>query len=179
MEAIASSSAPVAFFEHFANSTQFDALFRDGMGLVREAADYLDGPGRIDARRLPSELSVICATESMRLTTRLLELASWLVVQRALRDGELTAQEAHAKRSRIRLRTMSRPSHIRHFEDLPLGLQELIARSFALTDRVHQLDKALSVGFGGPVAAPAPSVDPVGDQLRKLGQAFTAGTVSR
>ena len=63
--------------EHFAASDQFDAIFKEGMGLVERTAAYLDGPGRKEARALRGPVAVLYATESMRLTTRLLELASW------------------------------------------------------------------------------------------------------
>ena len=65
----------ISFGEHFAASDQFDAIFKEGMGLVERAAAYLDGPGRREARQLRGPASMLYATESMRLTTRLLELA--------------------------------------------------------------------------------------------------------
>jgi regulator of CtrA degradation len=93
----------IPFIAHFAQSAQFDELFQDGMALVEATADYLDGEGRSAAKELKGALSVTYATESMRLTTRLLEVASWLVIQRALRDGEISAEEAESKRARVRL----------------------------------------------------------------------------
>ncbi len=68
----------------FTASEQFDKVFREGMGLVEETANYLDGPGRADARTLDRNGAVAYATESMRLTTRLMQLASWLLLQRAI-----------------------------------------------------------------------------------------------
>ncbi len=50
------------------------------MTLVEETADYLDGDGRHAARELPRPASIVYATESMRLTTRLMQLASWLLL---------------------------------------------------------------------------------------------------
>src|SRR5262245_29728532 len=88
----------VSFGERFAASDQFDAIFREGMGLVERTATYLDGQGRKEARALRGPVAVLYATESMRLTTRLLELASWLMIRRALKEGEITPQEARTKR---------------------------------------------------------------------------------
>ena len=159
----------VSFVERFAKSPQFDALFREGMSLVEETADYLDGEGRRAARELNPPLSVVYATESMRLTTRLLEVASWLVVQRALRDGEISAEEAREKRARVKLRSLTRPSHIRRFDDLPQGLQSLITRSFSVTDRLVQIDRAMLANE----RQSAEATNPVADQMRKLTAAFT------
>jgi regulator of CtrA degradation len=158
----------IPFIAHFAQSAQFDELFQDGMALVEATADYLDGEGRSAAKELKGALSVTYATESMRLTTRLLEVASWLVIQRALRDGEISAEEAESKRARVRLRTMSRPSHIRRFDELPTGLQALISQSFTITDRLVQIDKAMARS----AVDHEPAGNPVGDQMRRLASAF-------
>ena len=73
------------------------------MGLVEETANYLDGPGRVDARQLDRHGSIAYATESMRLTTRLMQLASWLLLQRAISSGELTPEAASEEKKRIKL----------------------------------------------------------------------------
>ncbi|MEO0800564.1 MAG: DUF1465 family protein [Pseudomonadota bacterium] len=166
----------VSFVERFAQSPQFDELFREGMSLVEATADYLDGEGRKAARELASPLSVIYATESMRLTTRLLEVASWLVIQRALKDGELSQDEAEEKRQRVKLRAMTRPSHIKRFDELPTGLQALITQSFAVTDRIVQIDKAMT---HDTASAPPAALNPVGEQMKRLASAFSLGSSQR
>jgi regulator of CtrA degradation len=89
------SGETVSFADHFTASEQFDHIFKDGMALVERTAAYLDGAGRKDAKALTAAINVVYATESMRLTTRLLDLASWLLMRRALRAGEITQEEAH------------------------------------------------------------------------------------
>src|ERR1700716_3810108 len=100
---VAATGNTVSFGERFAASDQFDAIFKEGMGLVERTAAYLDGAGRKEARALRGPVAVLYATESMRLTTRLLELASWLMIRRALKEGEITTEEARAKRERVKL----------------------------------------------------------------------------
>src|SRR3712207_4173675 len=75
----------------------FDALYREGMDLIESVAEYLDGDGRTESRLLTREASFLYATESMRLTTRLMQLASWLLLQRAVNEGEITAENARAE----------------------------------------------------------------------------------
>ena len=162
--------APVSFGLHFAQSQKFDELFRSGMALVERTAAYLEGQGRREAKGLKPPISIIYATESMRLTTRLLELASWLVVQRALRDGDISEADAEARRKRIKLRTLGRPSHIKHFEMLPAGLRELVVESFAFSDRLVQIDRAIRDEAVSSQAPAAPN--PVGQQLERLSAAF-------
>ncbi len=166
-----SPTVTISFGERFAASDQFDAIFKEGMALVERTASYLDGPGRKEARLLRGPVSVLYATESMRLTTRLLELASWLMIRRALKAGEISAEEARVKRERVRLRAPGRPSHVKGFTDLPEGLRNLIESSFALNDRIVQLDRAMQVVVGEPPAIPS---NPVEAQVLRLEEAFAS-----
>jgi len=158
----------ISFGERFAASDQFDAIFKEGMALVEHTARYLDGPGRQEARKLRGPLSVLYATESMRLTTRLLELASWLMIRRALKSGEISAEEARTKRQRVKLKGPGRPSHVKGFVDLPEGLQQLVEQSFSLNDRIVQLDRAMELAVGEGT----PAENPVGAQVTRLQEAF-------
>jgi regulator of CtrA degradation len=80
----------VALGPRIVASGGFTTLYREGMALIEDVAAYLDGDGRAESRGLPRETSFVYATESMRLTTRLMQLASWLLLQRAVNEGELT-----------------------------------------------------------------------------------------
>ncbi|HYD15680.1 MAG TPA: DUF1465 family protein, partial [Hyphomicrobium sp.] len=106
------------------------------------------------------------------LTTRLLELASWLLIRRALKEGEITTQEAEAKRARVKLQTLGRPAHTKGFSELPQGLRDLIDASFLLHDRIVQLDRAM---VPSATAAEEPAVNPVATQLNTLERAFATG----
>jgi len=168
------NSVTVSFGERFQASEQFDAIFKEGMALVERTAAYLDGEGRAEAKRLGPPTSMVYATESMRLTTRLLELASWLLIRRSLKEGDITPAEAQRKRERIKLKTLGRPAHIRCFDDLPESLRELIVHSFSLQDRIIQLDRAMTQNTqASQEAAAEASPNPVAAQMSMLQQAFT------
>ncbi len=104
-------SIPISFAERAASSDLFKTLFRDGMALVEETAAYLDGEGRDAAKSLPRSAALAYASESMRLTTRLMQMASWLLLQRAVNEGELSQVEALSdkKRTCARLERDRRP----------------------------------------------------------------------
>jgi regulator of CtrA degradation len=165
----ASAGVTVSFGERFAASDQFDAIFKEGMGLVEKTASYLDGQGRKEARALRGPVAVLYATESMRLTTRLLELASWLMIRRALKEGEITATEARTKRDRVKLKAPGRPAHIKGYADLPQGLRSLIEISYSLNDRIFQIDRAIE----GCLEEAASFANPVGAQVNRLEEAFS------
>lgn len=134
----------LSFGDRFQSSEQFELVFREGMALVERTAAYLDGAGRRDSKGLPSNVTVLYATESMRLTTRLLDIASWLLIRRSLKAREITAEEARRRRQKLKLQSLGRPSHVQGFAELPRGLRELIEQSFALHDRIVKLDQAMA-----------------------------------
>lgn len=152
----------------FARSDVFARTFEEGMALVEETAAYLDGPGRAAAKRLDRAAALAYAGESMRLTTRLMQVASWLLVQRALREGDMLVHEALDEKYRLalRVRTGSEPDR----EELPTGLADLIARAERLFERVSRLDARM---FGeGEEEAAEEGPNPVLEQLGRLRAAF-------
>lgn len=165
------SATTVSFGERFQFSEQFDHIFKEGMALVERTASYLDGPGRKEAKTLTGGVGVLYATESMRLTTRLLDLASWLLIRRALREGEITDEEAQKKRRRVKLQAFGRPSHVNGYSELPQGLKSLIEESFAMHDRISKLDRAMSKSEPAD-AASEPIANPVAQQVGMLERAF-------
>lgn len=170
-EALKGASTTVSFGERFQSSEQFDQIFKSGMALVERTAAYLDGPGRKEAKGLAGTASVLYATESMRLTTRLLDLASWLLIRRSLKEGEITEEEAAKKRRRVKLQAFGRPGHVKGYADLPAGLRGLIDESFVLHDRIVQLDLVLN-GAKDPDATVAAPLNPVAQQVNLLQRAF-------
>ena len=163
----ASEANAVSFSERLANSQVFAALFRDGMALVEETASYLDGAGRTESKRLERNAALVYATESMRLTTRLMQLASWLLLHRAVKEGEMTLAQASKEKSKVRLAACE-PGDAKAIAVLPAKLQELIARSTKLQIEVRRLDATMH-------AAPSPKMaadNPVERQMGLLKAAF-------
>jgi regulator of CtrA degradation len=162
---------PIVFGQRFAFSDTFRGLFREGMLLVEETAAYLDGDGRVESRDLPPGGSLSYATESMRLTTRLMQLASWLLLQRAVNEGEMTFEQAGSEKAKVRLRGFGSVTEGRGWEDLPERLRGLIERSVRLQERVIRLDDAIY----NAANADEPAENPVSRQLGQLARAFGGG----
>ncbi len=159
--------APIVFGRHFAHSDTFKTLFREGMALVEETAAYLDGDGRTESRVLSRGASLGYATESMRLTTRLMQIASWLLLQRAVNEGEMSAEQAGQEQAKVRLRGYNSSVTGPAWDELPARLRSLVERSVRLQDRVVRLDDALS----GAVSD-LPAENPVGLEIGRLARAF-------
>jgi regulator of CtrA degradation len=158
---LAADDGAIPFARNFVKSDAFMQLFREGMGLVESTANYLDSDGRAESAALPREVSLTYATESMRLTTRLMQIASWLLVQRAVAEGEMTAEQARAENNKVRIaEPMLQPSSAEAAR-LPERLRDLIAHSIRLQDRIRRLETQMS-------AVPVMAANPVRGQLASL-----------
>ena len=160
-------TALVQLSERLTNSAAFGTLFREGMDLVEETAAYLDGEGRTEAKALDRAVSLTYATESMRLTTRLMQLASWLLLHRAVKEGEMTLIQANREKTKVKL-SAADPGPDDMLAKLPQQLQDLIARSMTLQGRVRRLDNTIHT----PATDRAPIGNPLVPQLNRLKAAF-------
>jgi regulator of CtrA degradation len=130
----------------FAASALFHKTFDEGMSLVEETARYLDGRGRQESRDLPRKAATLYAGESMRVTTRLMQAASWLLVQRAVQEGDMKAEDAASDRYRLGSKEICLASRSEGVEMLPTTLQNLLDRSDNLYRRIERLDDVLFRG---------------------------------
>ena len=172
-ESSLSRAQPVSFGERLANSQAFADLFRDGMALVEETATYLDGPGRTESKKLARAAALAYATESMRLTTRLMQLASWLLLHRAVKEGEMSLAQANKEKSKVKLATSDRHD-ANNVELLPSTLRDLIARSQTLQSKVRRLDANIHNQVDPEHVV---TINPVERQLGLLKAAFGAESV--
>ena len=158
-----SNDADVA---NFIDTAMFDRTFDEGMALVEETARYLDGKGREEARTLPRKAAMLYAGESMRVTTRLMQAASWLLVQRAVRDGDMDRSDALNDRYRLGSREICLGICAEETDGLPMQLQDLLGRSDNLYRRIARLDDVLFGEGEAPSGARG--------QMDTLAQAFGA-----
>ena len=137
--------------QSFTGSALFQRTFDEGMSLVEETARYLDGPGREEQLILPRKAAMLYAGESMRVTTRLMQAASWLLVQRAVHDGDMDAEDASSERYRLGSKEICFGGSAEGVELLPKMLQDLLSRSDNLYRRIARLDDVL---FGNTAPLP-------------------------
>jgi regulator of CtrA degradation len=129
--------------QSFGGSALFNRTFDEGMSLVEEAARYFDGRGREDARALPGQTAMLYSSESLRVTTRLMQAASWLLVQRAVHEGDMAAEEAAADRYRLGSKEICLGGRGEDALALPRTLQILLMRSENLYRRVARLEAVM------------------------------------
>jgi regulator of CtrA degradation len=151
------------------SSDAFMQLFREGMALVEDTAAYLDGDGRQESRKLERIAALTYASESMRLTTRLMQMTSWLLLQRAVREGELSQTEAAEEHRKVKLRRDEMMSSKDNLALLPERLADLIERTGRLYSRIIRIDTLSDAASPAAVQGNA-----VADQLGALQAALGA-----
>ena len=154
-------------------SDSFQPLYNQGMGLVERAAEYLDGDGRVAAKELSRVAATLYAAESMRLTTRLMQVASWLLLQRAANAGEMTRDQVAAEKTKVRLDTASAQQDTPGWAELPSDFRSIIDDSLRLQALVRRVDEDLDSDLSAPsFTATMRSCNPVSDQINLLHTAF-------
>jgi regulator of CtrA degradation len=156
-------------------SQSFKPLYNEGMSLVEQAAEYLDGKGRAEAKRLSRLAATLYAAESMRLTTRLMQVASWLLLQRAANSGEMTRDQVASEKTKVRLDTASAHDEATGWAELPNEFRDLVSRSLSLQARVRRLDEEI---YGDARLVPPEAGrkgSPVSDQITLLKTVFARG----
>lgn len=166
----ADSDNMIRFSDRKAASPAFNNLYAEGMGLVEETATYLEGDGRRDAKQLGRVAATLYAAESMRLTTRLMQLASWLLLQRALNSGEMTMEQVKSEKGKIRLDTTSANKDVASWNEMPDKFGDLVRRSLRLQARIRRMDEDIAAPEGDDVVIGLDN--PVLNQVNLLKTAF-------
>lgn len=155
--------------EHLAFSRSFQPLFNEGMALVDETAVYLDGPGRNEAKQLSKPTATLYAAESMRMTTRLMQVASWLLLQRAANQGDMSRAQVEAEKVKVRLEGLGTAKDSPQYGDLPESFRSLVERALKLERRIAMLDREI---YGELSGITPEGSNPVGEQINLLRTAF-------
>lgn len=132
--------------EGFASTAFFARLYDEALALVRETRDYVAARGRDESRALPPAGGLAYSVETMRLTTRLTHIMAWLLMQRALAEGELAHDDAAAD---LRLGGADICLGEQPLEaELPAALADLMRRSERLFRRIQRLDDMVARSEG-------------------------------
>jgi regulator of CtrA degradation len=112
-----------------------DPIYAEALKLADAARGYFDGPGIAERAQLLDTARTATALESLRITTRLIAIVSWGLLQQAIRNGEVAA---HADRR------LSAPDADVALDLLPARARGLAVASRDLFTRAHAADTALA-----------------------------------
>lgn len=121
----------------------FSRTYDETMDLMVEARNYMAYVERRERERAGVMAGLRMSCEAMRVTSRLTQVMAWLMVQRAVHEGELTAEDALAEPHRLSGGSVCLDETYGHDETIPGGLRSLLERSLSLYVRVARLEQMM------------------------------------
>lgn len=140
-----------------------DSLYVEAMLLADEARAYFDEAGRVERDALDPLTRVAFSCESLKVTTRLMHIIAWLLTQRAVASGELSAGDARSPSRRLGTAPETDPATL---ATMPAQAVALVAASADLYRRVARIDAAMDVDVLLVPESPARSM------IQRLAAAF-------
>src|SRR5579862_9722504 len=116
----------------------FDRTYRDTMSLLLETRDYMRFREPVDRRAMPDDQRLVVNCEALRLTSRLTHIMAWLLIQKAVHAGEITAAEAAGEDHRLAGQSVCRERTAPGDVSMPPALATLLERSYQLYARVER-----------------------------------------
>lgn len=118
----------------------FRRTYDETMDLMVEARNYMAYVERRERERAGAVTGLRMSCEAMRVTSRLTQVMAWLMMQRAVYDGEIEAGEALSDENRLSGGDVCLDDSFTDDISLPNGLRSLLDRSFRLYQRVARLE---------------------------------------
>jgi regulator of CtrA degradation len=125
----------------------FDRLFDDTIKLIERTIAYLERESPGDREPLSVGAKLVFATESMRLTSQLMQCMAWLLARKALQRGEITEFEAASPTYRLGTNSACGAESLAGTETLPRRFRDLLAEGRSSYLRIARLDH---FAYGGP-----------------------------
>lgn len=127
-------SSPAAYFRRTYDET---------LDLMVEARNYMAYVERRERERAGAVAGLRISCEAMRVTSRLTQVMAWLMMQRAVHEGELAAEDALAEANRLSGGEVCLDDSFSADATLPNGLRSLLDRSLSLYQRVSRLEQQM------------------------------------
>ncbi|MGF7157221.1 DUF1465 family protein [Bartonella heixiaziensis] len=159
---------PINMIEHHAFENAFNRLYEETMTLIEETATYIDTEGKLAARSFSAEVSALYAREAMYLSTRLMQIASQLLLLRAEREGEMSPEQIQKEIAKVSLHTPTLKLESAHWQEFPEVFRHFVARSLRLEARMQYI----RTGKEGIASHVLENDNPVGKQIQLLKTAF-------
>jgi regulator of CtrA degradation len=125
------------------NVTFFGRTYQEALELTREARDYIAGNVGKGRSEQSADVRLASSCEEMRLTARMTQIMAWLLLQRAIHEGEVPRSEALKDENRLSGQETCLADPVMPNVELPPRLNDLMARSRNLYERIQRLDAML------------------------------------
>jgi regulator of CtrA degradation len=123
--------------------TYFRRTYDETMDLMIEARNYMTYVERRERELAGAVAGLRMSCEAMRVTSRLTQVMAWLMMQRAVHDGEMQPDDALAEANRLSGGEVCLDDSYSEDQNLPGGLRSLLDRSFRLYQRIARLEEQM------------------------------------
>ncbi|RME67541.1 MAG: DUF1465 family protein [Alphaproteobacteria bacterium] len=120
-----------------------DRLYDEAVALADEARTYFGMHSKLDRQRLAPIDRVLYTCESLRISTRLMHVISWLMVRKAVARGEITAEEGLRAERRLGDAELCQQTERGALRRMPPMVSSLSYRSQAIFDRAWRMEQDL------------------------------------
>lgn len=139
-----------------ADSIFFKRTFDDVVALLLEVRAYFEGAEPALAPGLSHVERLEISAESLRITARLAQVTAWMLAQRAVAAGEITAEQAGPNFTLPDEPVWMAASELQ-MSRLPERMLDLLERSRLLYVRVRNLDQMIQRSLEAPAGASSAS----------------------
>ncbi len=131
----------------------YDRMYEDAVTLTIDVRDYFADRAETDRIFLTQGQKLTFMRESMRVTTRLAQSVAWIMAQRAVLEGEITAEDSRDSAYRLENYRVCLAQDDGRLAGLPAEFKVLWWRSQRLFQRVARLEDLAGkrAGFGNPI----------------------------
>ena len=123
-----------------ATVTFIDRNFDDVLSMMVEARNYIAYGQPAEKTGLAPEAQLQISFETMRVTARLVRAAAWLSIEKAVRKGEITREDALGDEFALTTVEACLDPSGPDDEALPKALRSLLDRSYRLYMRIARLE---------------------------------------
>jgi regulator of CtrA degradation len=146
-----------------------DQLYNQATAIADESRRYFSGHSKTDRAALGAIDRVLYTAESLRISTRLMHVISWVMIRKAVANGEMSLEESLSARHRLDDIELCRGSDPRDLRKLPRSVIILSHQSLKIYQRALRLQDSLLDQLD---AQGAPSQSPVANMLKDLEMAI-------
>ncbi|MGD1954561.1 MAG: DUF1465 family protein [Sphingomonadales bacterium] len=142
-----------------------DQLYDEALRLAEESRTYFSRYSKTDRAELGPIDRVLYTAESLRISTRLMQVISWSMVRKAVVTGDMTAEDARKPERQLDDLELCAGSDPRSLRKLPRAVVILSHRSLNIYKRALRLQGQL---IASPEGEDKVSVSPVANRLQSL-----------
>ena len=121
----------------------FRRTYDETMTLMVEARNYMAYSERRERERVGGMVGLRMSCEALRVTSRLTQVMAWLMLQRAVHEGEVEVEASLRDECRLSGADVCLDETFSGDEALPNHLRSLLDRSYRLYVRVARLEEML------------------------------------